>query len=194
MFKSWTLILRVPKQNFSSRLGKSLKVLQSPLVFLFRLHKKSVRRFTLLLLGYRKNAIVTTIIDNCYIIYIVNTVRKCGAANMQLQQKTKRVGYHFWKYSLLYIRISHFLRFFPHKYFIWHTYRFYSSLSLFLFYKGVKMYNSLPANIKQSDRLETFKHQLKEYIPSTIKYIMVAVVPNWFNTFNTSIVYIFISL
>jgi len=36
---------------------------------------------------------------------------------------------------------------------------------------GVKMYNSLPANIKQSDRLETFKHELKEYIPSRIKYI-----------------------
>jgi len=40
-----------------------------------------------------------------------------------------------------------------------------------VFYEGVKMYNSLPANIKQSDRLKTFKHQLKEYIPSRIKYI-----------------------
>jgi len=33
------------------------------------------------------------------------------------------------------------------------------------------MYNSLLANIKQSDRLETFKQELKEYIPSRIKYI-----------------------
>jgi len=30
-------------------------------------------------------------------------------------------------------------------------------------YEGVKMYNSLPANIKQSDRLQTFKQELKEY-------------------------------
>jgi len=35
----------------------------------------------------------------------------------------------------------------------------------------VKMYNSLPANIKQSDRLKIFKHELKEYILSRIKYI-----------------------
>jgi len=40
-----------------------------------------------------------------------------------------------------------------------------------LFYEGVKMYNSLPANIKQSDRLKTFKQELKEYIISRIKYI-----------------------
>jgi len=40
-----------------------------------------------------------------------------------------------------------------------------------VFYEGVKMYNSLRANMKQSDRLETFKHKLKEYIPSRIKYI-----------------------
>jgi len=33
------------------------------------------------------------------------------------------------------------------------------------------LYNSLPADIKQTDRLETFKHELKEYIPSRIKYI-----------------------
>jgi len=31
--------------------------------------------------------------------------------------------------------------------------------------------NSLPANIKQNDRLNTSKHELKEYIPSRIKYI-----------------------
>jgi len=41
---------------------------------------------------------------------------------------------------------------------------FIHSLSLSLFYEGVKMYNSLPANIKQSDRLKTFKHELKGYI------------------------------
>jgi len=40
-----------------------------------------------------------------------------------------------------------------------------------VFYKGVKMYNFLPANIKQSDKLETFKHELREYIPSRIKYV-----------------------
>jgi len=40
-----------------------------------------------------------------------------------------------------------------------------------VFYEGVKIYNSLPANIKQSDRLKTFKHKLKEYIPNRIKYI-----------------------
>jgi len=40
-----------------------------------------------------------------------------------------------------------------------------------LFYEGVKMYNSLPANIKQSDRLKTFKRQLKEYILDRIKYV-----------------------
>jgi len=40
-----------------------------------------------------------------------------------------------------------------------------------VFYEGVKMYNSLPVNIKQSDRLKTFKRKLKEYIPSRIKYI-----------------------
>jgi len=45
------------------------------------------------------------------------------------------------------------------------------SLSLSVFYEKVKMYNSLPANIKQSDRLKTFKHKLKESIPSRIKYI-----------------------
>jgi len=31
-------------------------------------------------------------------------------------------------------------------------------------YEGVKMYNSLPASMKQSDRLKTFKRELKEYI------------------------------
>jgi len=40
------------------------------------------------------------------------------------------------------------------------------SLSLFL-----SLSFSLPANMKQSDRLETFKHEVKEYIPSRIKYI-----------------------
>jgi len=45
------------------------------------------------------------------------------------------------------------------------------SLSLSLFYEGVKMYNSLPANIKQSDRLKTFKRELKEYIIDRIKYV-----------------------
>jgi len=35
-----------------------------------------------------------------------------------------------------------------------------------VFYEGVKIYNSLPANIKQSDRLKTFKRELKEYILS----------------------------
>jgi len=40
-----------------------------------------------------------------------------------------------------------------------------------LFYERVKMYNSLPANIKQSDRLKTFKQELKEYIIRRIKYI-----------------------
>jgi len=39
-----------------------------------------------------------------------------------------------------------------------------------VFYEEVKMYNSLPANIKQSDRLKTFKHELKEYILSRIKF------------------------
>jgi len=51
-----------------------------------------------------------------------------------------------------------------------------------VFYEGVNMYNFLPANIKQSDRFKTFKHELKEYIVNRIKYnygiIMVAVVPN----------------
>jgi len=36
-------------------------------------------------------------------------------------------------------------------------------------YEGVKIYNSLPADIKQSDRLETFKHELKEYRIKNIK-------------------------
>jgi len=40
-----------------------------------------------------------------------------------------------------------------------------------VFYEGVKMYNSLPANIKQNDRLKAFKQELKEYILSRIKYI-----------------------
>jgi len=40
-----------------------------------------------------------------------------------------------------------------------------------VFYEGVKMYNSLPANIKQSDKLKTFKHKLKEYIITRIKYV-----------------------
>jgi len=40
-----------------------------------------------------------------------------------------------------------------------------------LFYEGVKMYNSLPTNIKQSERLKTFKQELNKYIPSRIKYI-----------------------
>jgi len=40
-----------------------------------------------------------------------------------------------------------------------------------VFHEGVKMYNSLPADIKQKDRLETFKHDLKEYILSRITYI-----------------------
>jgi len=40
-----------------------------------------------------------------------------------------------------------------------------------LFYEEVKTYNSLPADIKQSDRLKTVKRELKEYIPSRIKYI-----------------------
>lgn len=33
-----------------------------------------------------------------------------------------------------------------------------------VFHKGVKMYNSLPAGIKQNDRLRTFQRELKEYI------------------------------
>jgi len=37
-----------------------------------------------------------------------------------------------------------------------------------VFYEGVKMYNSLPADIKQSDRLKTFKRELKEYILNRI--------------------------
>jgi len=40
-----------------------------------------------------------------------------------------------------------------------------------VFYEGVKMYNSLPASIKQSDRLKTFKRELKEYVPNGIKYV-----------------------
>jgi len=40
-----------------------------------------------------------------------------------------------------------------------------------VFYEGVKMYNSLLANIKQSDRFKIFKQELKEYILSRIKYI-----------------------
>jgi len=40
-----------------------------------------------------------------------------------------------------------------------------------VFYERVKMYNSLSVNIKQSDRLKTFKHELKEYILNRIKYI-----------------------
>jgi len=35
----------------------------------------------------------------------------------------------------------------------------------------VKMYNYLPANKKQSDRLKKFKQELKKYILSRIKYI-----------------------
>jgi len=37
------------------------------------------------------------------------------------------------------------------------------------FYEGMKMYNSLPAGIKQRDRPETFK-RVKEYIPNTMQY------------------------
>jgi len=33
-----------------------------------------------------------------------------------------------------------------------------------MFYEGVKMYNFLSTSIKQSDRLKTFKRELKEYI------------------------------
>jgi len=40
-----------------------------------------------------------------------------------------------------------------------------------VFYEGVKMYNSLSASIKQSDRLKTFKRELKEYILSRIQYV-----------------------
>jgi len=40
-----------------------------------------------------------------------------------------------------------------------------------VFHEEVKTYNSLPASTKQSDRLETFKRELKKYIPSRIKYV-----------------------
>lgn len=33
-----------------------------------------------------------------------------------------------------------------------------------LFYEGVSMYNALPAEIKQCDRLELFKRMLKEFV------------------------------
>jgi len=39
-----------------------------------------------------------------------------------------------------------------------------------VFYKKVKMYNSLPVRIKQRDGLRAFKRELKKYILNTIQY------------------------
>lgn len=33
-----------------------------------------------------------------------------------------------------------------------------------IFYEGIQMYNSMPSELKQCDRLTTFKRMLKEYI------------------------------
>jgi len=33
-----------------------------------------------------------------------------------------------------------------------------------LFYEGIKMYNALPLELKQCDRLTTFKRMIKEYL------------------------------
>jgi len=37
-----------------------------------------------------------------------------------------------------------------------------------MFYKGIKMYNALPAEIKSSERLEPFKRMLKTYVVANV--------------------------
>jgi len=39
-----------------------------------------------------------------------------------------------------------------------------------VFYEAVKMYNSLPLGIKQCDKLNPHKRELKEYVLNTIQY------------------------
>lgn len=42
------------------------------------------------------------------------------------------------------------------------------SAQISLFYEGVKMYNAVPAGIKQCDRLIIFKRRLKEFILTSL--------------------------
>jgi len=54
-----------------------------------------------------------------------------------------------------------------------------------VFYEGVKLYNSFPLGIRECDRLKVFKRELKDYIPNTIRLVVliVSIINFFFVTF-----------